>query len=50
MLISVSAQKVNQLLNALNERNCKGYEIGFVKKGEVKAYVRRDVKVLEISG
>jgi selenide,water dikinase len=49
VLFSVPVQKVDELLNALDEKDCRGYEIGVVKKGEGKAYVRKDVKVLEIS-
>lgn len=50
VLISVSANKAHELLDALNRRKCNGYEIGVAKKGEAKAYVRRDVKIFEISG
>ena len=50
LLISVSPQKASQLSDALRRRNCVGYEIGTVKKGEGKVCVREKVQVVEVSG
>ena len=49
LLISVPDQKAEQLLKALSARGCEGYEVGMVRKGEGKAFVGKDVSVLEIS-
>lgn len=49
LLISVPDQKVDRLLKALGDRNCESYEIGIVKKGEGKAYVHKNRRVVEIS-
>ena len=50
LLVSVSPEKVNQLLKGLSDKGCEGYEIGVVKKGHGKASVWKNIKVLEISG
>jgi selenide,water dikinase len=48
LLISVSPEKVEQLKDALKKKGCKGYEIGVVKMGEAKAYIEKNVQVVEI--
>jgi len=50
LLISVSPQKRDRLLKALEEEGCKGYEVGIVKEGIGKAYVQKDVQIVEILG
>jgi selenide,water dikinase len=49
LLISVPDQKAEQLLKALRARRCEGYEVGMIKKGDGKAFVSKNVNVLEIS-
>lgn len=48
LLISVSSQKVEELLKILNDKRCGGYEIGTVKKGRGTVHIREDVHVLEV--
>lgn len=50
LLISLSEDKVDQLLKALKKRNCEGYEIGVVKKGPGTAFLSKDVNVVEVLG
>lgn len=50
LLISVSPEKADQLVKVLRDKGCEGYEIGIVKEGAGKAYVQKDVQVMEISG
>jgi len=49
LLISVSPQKADQLVNVLNDKGCEGFEIGVVKKGRGKVLIRKDVQIVEIS-
>lgn len=48
LLISVPSPKVDQLLKTLRNMGSRGYEIGTVRKGAKKAYVRKDVEVVEV--
>jgi len=50
LLISASPQKRDRLLKALAEKGCKGYEVGIVKEGAGRAYVHKDVQIVEIPG
>lgn len=48
LLISVSKDRVEQLVEELRRRGCKGYEIGSVKKGRPGVKFSDDVKVIEV--
>lgn len=48
LLISASPHKVDQLLRALRDKGCEGYDVGVVKKGMGKVYIRKDAHVVEI--
>lgn len=47
-LISVPQERVNQLLSALRKKDCEGYLIGEVQKGQEKAFLIDDIEVIEI--
>lgn len=48
LLISLPKEKVDRLLKALEKRNCRGYEIGVVRKGPATASLSKDVDVVEV--
>jgi len=48
LLISLPKEKVDPLLKALKKRNCRGYEIGVVRKGPATASLSKDVNVVEV--
>jgi selenide,water dikinase len=48
ILISLPEDMVDRLQKALKKRNCKGYEIGVVRKGSGIAFLSKDVEVVEV--
>lgn len=48
LLISVSRLKVEQLKDALKDKDCEAYEVGIVKSGESRACVKKNVRVVEV--
>ena len=48
LLISLPKEKVDPLLKALEKRDCRGYEIGVVRKGPATASLSKDVNVVEV--
>lgn len=49
LVISVPSQKVDQLLEVLRDKGCRGHEIGIVRKGRKEAYLRKDIEVVEVA-
>jgi selenide, water dikinase len=49
LLISVSPQKADQLLDTLERTGFGGYEIGAVEKGEGRAHIRKGAQLVEVS-
>jgi len=47
ILISASKDNINELINQLEERGIKHFEVGYVKSGTGKAYVKREIEVIE---
>lgn len=48
LLIASPRERVDELLDSLKARNCRGYEIGVTEKGPGRAILSRDVHVLEV--
>ncbi len=50
LLVSLSEEKVDQLLKVLKRRHCEGYDIGVVRKGPGTAFLSKDVNIVEVFG
>jgi len=48
LLLSLPEEKVDRLLKTLEKRDCRGYEIGVVRKGPATASLSKDVSVVEV--
>ncbi len=50
LLVSLRPEKAKQYVEALGDKGYHCYEIGAVRSGAPRAYVKQDVRVLEIQG